>query len=113
VLDFVIYRIEGEKRIEVKTIKPQVVWLSFPNPAPRQIKPGESWSVKVDLEPWLLKSTYVGQEAVNPSGHLTSGDYEISAIYDISNLTRLFGVERTSGFVHGRYTSQPIAVTVR
>jgi len=113
VLGFVIYRIEGPQRIPVQVaIFPPII-KGLPVPCPKDLKPGESWTVIVDLATWLwLAGDYVQKPDPGAGGRLTPGEYEISAVYDISKWSTLTGHDKRYGFVEDKFTSAPVKVAV-
>ena len=76
VLDFIIDQVEGSKKSQMSTSRPQGVIFSMPDPVVRELKPGEAWSVTADLRDWLT-----GQRGGEGIARLDPGIYEIQAIY--------------------------------
>ncbi|HZS47760.1 MAG TPA: hypothetical protein VFC63_22010 [Blastocatellia bacterium] len=114
VLRFEIFRIDGKQKTEVTTAVFPPAIKSLPGPYPRLLNPGESWTIDVDLSTWLFAGgEYVRKSDSGSGGRLIAGEYEISAIYDISNWSNITGHDKRWGFVTEKCPSPPTRIIIQ
>ena len=95
VIEFIVYRLKGDQRVEIPLSRPLASYLDFPDPEPISLKPGMEWKTVVDLKKWWVPKDV--------------GTYEVAAVWNIDPLVKVLGDGKFKN-VHQKVTSEATVI---